>query len=376
MEMETRKRKFSEQESVQIPLPTQQEIRFVILYGFRRNLKPVDIFNECQIAYGENAPSLVTVSKWFRRFQTGHFSVEDESREGRPKSSSDDASVALVKSKIDEDPRLTQKMIANELGLNAMTVSRILNNHLGYTKKSARWVPRILTEAQKEARVRFARYFLEKFGNGGSSTFNKIVTGDESWFYKYDPETKQQSMVWSPKAANPPVKARQQKSATKVMISIYFTSEKVVAVIPLETGQTVTGKWYTENCLPQVFENLLGNRKKEDLRRYFLHHDNAPAHTAVATNNFIALSGIEEIRPAPYSPDLAPCDFWLFPKIKKNLRGRVFSNNEEIINAVNAEVASLQKADFKDCFRKWIYRLHKCVDISGNYVEKMKNYKV
>lgn len=209
--METRKRKISEAVSVDIPVPTQQEIRFAILFGFRRKLKPVEIFSECQTAFGVYAPSLVTISKWFRRFYSGHFSVEDEPREGRPKSATDDVNVALVKSKIDEDPRLTQEMIAEELGLNAMAVSRILKNNLGYTKKSARWVPRILTEAQKEARVRFAQYFLDKFKNGKSSTFQKIVTGDEAWFYKYDPETKQQSMVWSPEGANPPVKAKQQK---------------------------------------------------------------------------------------------------------------------------------------------------------------------
>lgn len=370
--METRKRKISDVSSVEVPPPTQEEIRFAILFGFRRQLTPVKILHECQNAYGINAPSLVTISKWFRRFQTGHFSVEDESREGRPKSSTDDTNVALVKAKIDEDARMTQEMIADELGLNAMAVSRILNHHLKYSKKSARWVPKILNGEQKEARVRFAQYFLDKFENGESSCFNKIVTGDESWFYKYDPETKQQSMVWSPEGANPPVKAKQQKSATKVMMSMYFTRAKMVAVIPLKTGQTVTANWYTETCLPQVFQNLLGHRQKEDLRRYFLHHDNAPAHTAEKTNNFLALSGINEIRPAPYSPDLAPCDFWLFPKIKKDLRGKIFTSNEEIINAVNVEIEKLQKEDFESCFERWIYRLKKCIEINGNYVEKLK----
>lgn len=370
--METRKRKLAEGASHEIPPPTQTEIRFSILFGFRRKLKPVQIFDECQNAYGTYAPSLKTISKWFQRFQTGHFSVADEPREGRPKSSRDDGNVALVRAKLIEDPRSTQEMIACELGLNAIAVSRILSQDLLYTKKSARWVPRILNEAQKEARVHFAQYFLNKFENGQSSNFNKVVTGDEAWFYKYDPETKQQSMVWSPRGANPPIKAKQQKSATKVMLSVYFTKSKVVAAIPLKKGQTVTAKWYTEDCLPIVFKNLLEHRKNEELRRYFLHHDNAPAHTAEITSNFIASSGIEEIRPAPYSPDLAPCDFWLFPKIKKNLRGKVFDSNEDIINAVNAELAKLKKQDFEECFAKWIYRLKKCIEINGDYVEKIK----
>ena len=135
-----------------------------------------------------------------------------------------------------------------------------------------------------------------------------------------------------PQKVQIPVKAKQHKSLTKVMTSAYFTRSKMIALIPLETGQTVTAKWYTETCSPKVFKNLLGSQKKEQLRRYFLHHDNAPAHTAQKTNDFLALSGITEICPAPYSPDLALCDFWLFPKITKNLKGRVFSCNEEIIN--------------------------------------------
>ncbi|XP_017782194.1 PREDICTED: uncharacterized protein LOC108566692, partial [Nicrophorus vespilloides] len=129
---------------------------------------------------------------------------------------------------------MTQEMVGNELGLNAMAMSRILSHHLGYTKKSERWVQRILNDDRKKARLRFAQYFLEKFENGKSSTFRKIVTGDESWFYKYDPETKQQSIVWSAEGANLPVKSRTQKSATKVMVSIYFT----MAAIPMQTGQT------------------------------------------------------------------------------------------------------------------------------------------
>ncbi|CAD6999452.1 unnamed protein product [Ceratitis capitata] len=87
-------------------------------------------------------------------------------------------------------------MIAIELGLNAMTASRILCSHLGYTNKSARW-QRILNETQKELRVHFAHFFLNKFEYGQCSTFSKLITVDESWFYKFDPKTKQQCMVWS-----------------------------------------------------------------------------------------------------------------------------------------------------------------------------------
>jgi len=126
-----------------------------------------------------------------------------------------------------------------------MAVSRILKNDLGYRKKSARWVPRILIEAQEEARVRFAHFFLTNLKTVS------LREKHDAWFYKYDPETKKQSLVWSPEGAKPPVKANQQKSATKVMMSVFFTRDEVIAAIPLGKGQTVTAKWYTETCLFQ-----------------------------------------------------------------------------------------------------------------------------
>ena len=49
------------------------------------------------------------------------------------------------------------------------------------------------------------------------------------------------------------------------------------------------------------------------------HHDNAPAHTAAATREFLACEGVQLMSHPTYSPDLAPCDFFLFPHAKKQL---------------------------------------------------------
>jgi hypothetical protein len=54
-----------------------------------------------------------------------------------------------------------------------------------------------------------------------------------------------------------------------------------------------------------------------------LHHDNAPAHSTALVQAFLAKHIIQVCQP-PYSPDLAPCDFWLFPKLKSPLKGRIF----------------------------------------------------
>jgi histone-lysine N-methyltransferase SETMAR len=63
---------------------------------------------------------------------------------------------------------------------------------------------------------------------------------------------------------------------------------------------------------------------------WVLHHDNAPAHTALAIREFLAKKNIPVLPHPPYSPDLAPCDFCLFPKLKLKLKGHHFGTMENI----------------------------------------------
>ena len=100
------------------------------------------------------------------------------------------------------------------------------------------------------------------------------------------------------------------------------------------------------------------------------HHDNAPAHTsAVATAELVEF-GYELPPHPPYSPDLAPCDFFLFPNLKKSLAGQKFESNEEIIAATEAYFADLQKTFFLDGLKKLENRRVKCIEQKGDYVEK------
>ncbi|EZA62238.1 Histone-lysine N-methyltransferase SETMAR [Ooceraea biroi] len=62
----------------------------------------------------------------------------------------------------------------------------------------------------------------------------------------------------------------------------------------------------------------------------------------------------------PYSPDMAPCDFFLFPKIKNTMKGRRFANIEEIKTTENC---------FQKCFKDWKKRWHKCIISNGDYFE-------
>ena len=83
------------------------------------------------------------------------------------------------------------------------------------------------------------------------------------------------------------------------------------------------------HCLPKAFEAWSSRRPKTGTRGLLLHHDNASAHTAAKTLDFLAENSVQLVSYPPYSPDLAPCDFFLFPKVKEKIRGIRFDSPEE-----------------------------------------------
>ena len=104
-----------------------------------------------------------------------------------------------------------------------------------------------------------------------------------------------------------------------------------------------------------------------NLFHVFLHHDNAPCHTASGTA--ISIKNITVCPHPHYLSDLAPCDFWLFPKVKMNLNGKCFESIQDIEAATTAQLKTLMKEDVENCFRKWQERWEKCVRSEGEYFE-------
>ena len=71
----------------------------------------------------------------------------------------------------------------------------------------------------------------------------------------------------------------------------------------------------------------------------------------------------------PYSPDIAPCDFFLFPKIKITLKGRRFTAIGDIKSVSLKELKTIPKTEFEKCFEDWKKRWHKRIISNGDYFE-------
>ncbi|KAG5309963.1 MOS1T transposase, partial [Pseudoatta argentina] len=112
-------------------------------------------------------------------------------------------------------------------------------------------------------------------------------------------------------------------------------------------------------------------QKRPDLwknKNWLLHHDNAPAYTSLLVRKFLAKNNTLMMPQPPYSPDLAPCHFFLFPKLKRPMKGRRYATIEEIKTA-SKKLNKITKNDFLKCFEDWKKRWHKCIISDGDYFE-------
>jgi len=86
---------------------------------------------------------------------------------------------------------------------------------------------------------------------------------------------------------------------------------------------------------------------------WMLHHDNAPAHTSLLIREFLTKHETTVVSQPPYSPDLAPADFFLFLKLKSSLKGHQFQTVEEIEENLIWDLCAILQNTFQDAFQNW-----------------------
>ena len=118
------------------------------------------------------------------------------------------------------------------------------------------------------------------------------------------------------------------------MASIFSGIQVVIMVDYLEEDRTINDAYYAEE-LRRLRHEIVRKRRGKLTRSILLLQDNALAHTSQSVIAAVPECGFEVLPHPLYSPDLAPSEFCLFPKLKTNLRGRNFGSNEGVIDAVN-----------------------------------------
>ena len=99
--------------------------------------------------------------------------------------------------------------------------------------------------------------------------------------------------------------------------------------------------------------------------QWYFHQDNAPGDNSILVTDYLTKMGIKTVPQPPYIPDLAPCDFYLFPKV----RACHYDTTGEIKEAVTKVIDTLTQEDFHGVLQKLLERYNKCIVAGGEYFE-------
>ena len=144
-----------------------------------------------------------------------------------------------------------------------------------------------------------------------------------------------------------------------------FDSTGMIYMHWVPTGQTVNKEYYVE-VLSEFGKRFRRERPALfKLGQWHFHQDNAQVHNSILFTDYLTKMGIKTVPHPPYSPDLASCDFWLFPK----LRVCRYETIEEMKKAVMKVIDTLTPEDFHGAFQKLLERYNKCIAAGGDYFE-------
>jgi len=268
---------------------------------------------------------------------------------GRPRNQLVDEKILLAHA---EDPDLSAKKLAVMISEPRETVRRHLIQIGGNYGNFPR-VPHELTESQKSSRVKMSKTLLDFLKD--KKKWPKIITGDETWVYA----TNSPKRGWTLPGDAPRTRVDAQQGDQKVMLQAFFSSRGFKSIRFLDEGSTVDA-----NFCCDVFREIAEQNKPP----LWIHMDNARPHRAKKAENVLEQLSMVPLPHPPYSPDLAPADFWLFGRMKNVLGSTKFLSIDKLQERVVRELHKIQLAEFRRVYNEWILRLQLCIEMGGEYV--------
>ena len=349
-------------------LTREEQIAYIKIES-RRGKGAPEILNALEEVVPTSVLAYSTIRRWVHEFNNGRSDVSKKHLCRRPVSATDGENVEKVAKLLNDDRRYTCTKIAHELDISHGSAHSILTERLKMRKVAARWVPHMLSDSEKHHRVKMACSLLYRYGEEGDEMLQRIVAIDETWIRSFEPELKRQSSEWHTKDSPRPLKFRQSQNCPKMLMIFVYDFRGVLTAHRVPTGRTVNKEYY-EKYLRTVLRPAL-RRKHSELMNCtpLILHDNASPHKSNVVKEILEGYGWEVLDHPPYSPDLCPPDFDLFPKLKEPLRGVRYDSLDELECAVNAEVQRINFSCLATGIEALPRRWNSVIRSRGDYFE-------
>lgn len=243
-------------------------------------------------------------------------------------------------------------MIAQKLKEYPGTIHRYLTQYIGLVYKHSLWVPHSLSQNQKTPRVDQSIQLFDIIEKSKHYSYHNIVTGDQKWFtLKYV-----SAGGWVFQDEEPPIYEKSHIGIQKVMATIIWNPHDFYVIDFLPQNMKYNSSYFIDNVLQPLSQKKTTIWSLSNKRKIWLNLDNAKIHNSAISMQKTVELGFKRPPHPPYSPDLAPSDFFLFGYVTGRLRGQKFNSFDELEERIIEILHSIPSETLKRVFETWMDR--------------------
>ena len=243
------------------------------------------------------------------------------------------------------DRQISIRPLAEELTIPKTIIYEIMHNQLGMKKVCTRWVPKLLTPIQHANHVDCCKELLQQSEVNPAKFSDCIVTGDESWTQHYDPPSQLEAKVWKRLGEQTPTRLRQEISAGKIMMIIFRNKDGVPLTEYLPRGTMINGSYYA-SIIERLHSVIVEKGRGKVSHEVVLLHNNAPIGKCKIVQAAIRQAAFIELNHPAYSLDIAPANYHPLSNLKKFLRLKNSSSDDEVFTTVEDYLTDLNSESF------------------------------
>jgi len=212
----------------------KSKIRVIFEYEFRRGTNAAQTARNINDIFGKDVANERTVRRWFEKFRSGDFDLENEPR-GRPETKVDNDELKVV---VEADTSQTTRELAARFDV---TIPTILNHlkQINKVKKLDRWVPHELNERQQRNRFEACLSLLSR--HKGELFLHRNVTCDEKWILF---DNRKHSAQWLEKDEASKHNPKPNIHQKKLMVSVWWSSAGIIHYSFMKPGQSIIADVY------------------------------------------------------------------------------------------------------------------------------------
>ena len=318
-----------------------------------------EIQKELKKQFGEHAYKTTAIYKHIREAKLGPSEEEQIEHHGNLP---DDQLLIRISQEVENNEFFSVRSLAKKLNSQPSLIYRYLTQYLGLVFKNTRWIPHSLNFLQKNERMKQSAKLFSILKKSKHNGYRDIITGDQSWFlYNYSPKG-----AWVFGDEDPPVFSNSRINNEKIMITVIWGVHGTYIVDMLPEGEHLNSIYFAKNILGPLEDQKDEIWPGRGKHKIWLHLDNCRVHNSKYVQDEMKKTCFKRAPHPPYSPDIAPSDFFLFGYVKEKLRGESFKERNELYQAIVSIIEDISEKTKRNVFQEWTKR---CFGIHSNHGE-------